>query len=159
MTDLVAPGYGRASLAELLPAALAVLGVDTGTDALGLTERLAGVRRIAVLLVDGLGAELLPDLAPVAPVLAAPAAVLTCGFPSTTPTSLTTLGTGEPPGRHGVVGSRSGSRTPTGCCATSRGTRPSTRVPGSRCPPVSSARRRPGSPWRRSACRSSPVPG
>jgi hypothetical protein len=51
----------------------------------------------------------LPAAAPFAPTLAqlvaAPAArPLTAAFPSTTPTSLVTIGTGAPPGAHGVVG-------------------------------------------------------
>jgi hypothetical protein len=102
----VHPRYGSGSLADLLPAALAVLGVPGTVDVLGLAEPLAGVRRIAVLLVDGLGAYQLPLVAPHAPALAALAAdrTLTSGFPSTTPVSLVTLGTGTPPGRHGILG-------------------------------------------------------
>jgi hypothetical protein len=106
----VAPRYGAASLADVLPAALAALGVPGVVDPLGL--ELAGVRRIVLLLVDGLGAQLLPLAAPHAPVLADLAAgrlgaasrELTSGFPSTTPTSLVTLGTGAAPGAHGVLG-------------------------------------------------------
>ena len=60
-----------------------------------------------VFLVDGLGARLLARHAHVAPYLsslrsAAPDA--TAGVPSTTATSLTSLGTGLVPGAHGVVG-------------------------------------------------------
>jgi hypothetical protein len=60
-----------------------------------------------VFLVDGLGARLLERHAHVAPYLsslrsAAPEA--TAGVPSTTATSLTSLGTGLVPGAHGVVG-------------------------------------------------------
>lgn len=104
----IRPRYGSGSLAELLPAALAVLGVPGAVDTLGLTAALAGVSRIAVLLVDGLGAYQLPSAAAHAPELAALAAgrhrTLTSGFPSTTPVSLVTLGTGAPPGSHGVLG-------------------------------------------------------
>ncbi|RKN50802.1 alkaline phosphatase family protein [Micromonospora endolithica] len=106
--EVVAPRYGAASLADVLPAALAVLGVPGAADTLGLTDALAGVRRIAVLLVDGLGWYQIPTAAPYAPTLAGLAATtgrpLTSGFPSTTPTSLVTLGTGAPPGAHGVLG-------------------------------------------------------
>ncbi|MGK5741906.1 alkaline phosphatase family protein [Micromonospora sp. URMC 103] len=105
---LVAPRYGDGSLADVLPSALAVLGVPGATDRLGLTGRLAGVRRLAVLLVDGLGWYQIPTAAPYAPTLAGLAATvgrpLTSGFPSTTPTSLVTLGTGAAPGAHGVLG-------------------------------------------------------
>nr|MDT0662071.1 alkaline phosphatase family protein [Micromonospora sp. DSM 115978] len=108
--DVVRPRYGEASLADLLPSALAVLGVPGAVDRLGLTGRLDGVRRMAVLLVDGLGWYQLPVAAPHAPTLAdltaATAVPLTAGFPSTTPTSLVTLGTGAAPGAHGVLGFR-----------------------------------------------------
>src|SRR5699024_8282556 len=60
-----------------------------------------------VFLVDGLGHELLASHADAAPYLhslldgSTPA---TAGVPSTTATSLTSLGTALPPGAHGVVG-------------------------------------------------------
>ncbi|TMM39651.1 MAG: alkaline phosphatase family protein [Actinobacteria bacterium] len=104
------PRYGAGSLPDVLPSALAALGVP-GPDPLGLRERLAGVRRIAVVLVDGLGYHLLPLAAPVAPTIADVLAgrlgtvlELTSPFPSTTPTSLVSLGTGVPPGQHGQLG-------------------------------------------------------
>jgi hypothetical protein len=106
-----APAYGKGSLADLLPSVSAVLGVPGVTDVLGLGRYLSGIDRIAVLLVDGLGAYQLPVLRPCAPVLTELAAgggghagTLTSGFPSTTPVSLATLGTGAPPGEHGIVG-------------------------------------------------------
>ncbi|MFE9690051.1 alkaline phosphatase family protein [Micromonospora sp. NPDC005806] len=106
--DPVAPRYGGGSLADVLPTACAVLGVPGAADLLGLHPRLAGVRRIAVLLVDGLGWYQIPTAAPYAPTLAGLAATvgapLTSGFPSTTPTSLVSLGTGTPSGAHGVLG-------------------------------------------------------
>jgi len=99
------------SLCDVLPSVAAVLGARDSDDRLGLTERLARVRRVAVVLVDGLGLHLLPLLAPHAPLLAAVLAgtdgeldELGCTFPSTTPTSLVSLGTGERPGAHGVLG-------------------------------------------------------
>ncbi|MEU4481456.1 nucleotide pyrophosphatase/phosphodiesterase family protein [Micromonospora sp. NPDC023966] len=106
--DRVAPRYGGGSLIDVLPSALALLGVPGAADLLGLAPRLAGVRRIAVLLVDGLGWYQIPTAAPYAPTLAGLAATvgvpLTAGFPSTTPTSLVSLGTGTPSGAHGVLG-------------------------------------------------------
>jgi hypothetical protein len=106
--DRVSPRYGGGSLADVLPSALALLGVPGAADLLGLAPRLAGVRRIAVLLVDGLGWYQIPTAAPYAPTLAGLAATvgvpLTAGFPSTTPTSLVSLGTGTPSGAHGVLG-------------------------------------------------------
>ncbi|SOC50714.1 Type I phosphodiesterase / nucleotide pyrophosphatase [Blastococcus aggregatus] len=110
--DLHRPAYGTATLADVLPGAAAALGVpmdrgDAPADPLGLATALAGARRVAVLLVDGLGADLVrqhADLAPTLAGLASPAGDLSAPCPSTTPVSLTTLGTGLPPGSHGVLG-------------------------------------------------------
>jgi hypothetical protein len=101
----VTPAYGAGSLADLMPSVSAVLGMPGAVDVLGLSESLAGVDRIGVLLVDGLGAYQLPTAAPFAPVLASLSGrTLTTGFPSTTPVSLVTVGTGVPPGVHGILG-------------------------------------------------------
>ena len=111
LTDLsleVRPAYGRESLGEVLPSVLAALGVASSTDALGLGAGLSGVRAVAVLLVDGLGYHQLDAAAAVAPALAdltGAARSITAGFPSSTPISLTSLGTGTVPGEHGVLGS------------------------------------------------------
>jgi len=110
--DFARPTYGAHSLADVLPGVAAALGVpvrrrDLPTDPLGLTEVLAGARRVAVLLVDGLGADLVrahPEQARVIGALDSPVGDLTAPCPSTTPVSLTTLGTGLPPGSHGVLG-------------------------------------------------------
>jgi predicted AlkP superfamily pyrophosphatase or phosphodiesterase len=65
------------------------------------------------VLLDGFGHHNLPRAAPYAPTLAAllsgsvaGAAIrsITTGFPSTTPTSLASLGTGAAPGAHGLLG-------------------------------------------------------
>jgi hypothetical protein len=112
LLGFVAPGYGVASLADVLPGVLAALGVAGESDPLGLAVGpLAGVRRVVVLLVDGLGYHLLGAAAEHGAVLAGAVAgrygwlrAATSGFPSTTPTSLVTLATGAPPGAHGVVG-------------------------------------------------------
>lgn len=64
-------------------------------------------RRAVVVLIDGLGYELLVSRAGHTPYLRSllpTARVLTCGFPSTTATSMGTFGTGLPPGAHGLVG-------------------------------------------------------
>ncbi|AGL15503.1 alkaline phosphatase family protein [Actinoplanes sp. N902-109] len=104
--DVVAPAYGTGSLADLLPSVSAVLGVPGATDVLGLGGTLGEeVDRVAVLLVDGLGAYQVDEVTRHAPILAElNARTLTSGFPSTTPVSLATLGTGVPPGTHGILG-------------------------------------------------------
>ena len=95
------PAYGRAGLSDLLPSVLASLGVDGEPNALGLAD----TGRAVVLLVDGLGERLLRRHAELAPFLSSlPARPLTAGFPSTTATSLASLGTGLPPGEHGLTG-------------------------------------------------------
>jgi len=103
----VVPG----SICDVLPAAAALLSADGAVDALGVTERIGNVRRVAVVLVDGMGRHLLPELAADAPLLASVLAggtgrldELACTFPSTTPTSLASLGTGVAPGQHGILG-------------------------------------------------------
>ncbi len=123
--DLHRPGYGSGTLADVLPGVAAALGVDVERDGmpadpLGLREVLGGARRVAVLLVDGLGADLVRAHAEVAPTLAAmlqPVGELSAPCPSTTPVALATLGTGLPPGSHGVLGfvtAVPGERTATG---------------------------------------------
>jgi len=104
---LSVPAYGRSSLAELLPAILAGLGVAGFVDLLGLAPALAGVRRVVLLLVDGLGEHNLAANSEAAPVIASlpsPIGALQAASPSTTPVSLATLSTGVPPGEHGIVG-------------------------------------------------------
>jgi hypothetical protein len=104
VTDLVAPRYGARSLAEVLPALLTALGVPCGERPGALA--IPPVRAAGLLLVDGLGAELLRRHAADAPFLSRlpDAGPVTAGFPSSTSTSLTTLGTGLPPGAHGMLG-------------------------------------------------------
>jgi hypothetical protein len=110
--DLHRPAYGTQTLADVLPGVATALGVRVQRDGLpadplGLTEALGGARRIAVLLVDGLGADLIrahADLAPTLAALTGPAGDLTAPCPSTTPVSLATLTTGLPPGSHGILG-------------------------------------------------------
>lgn len=99
------------SICDVLPSAAALLGVPDAADTLDLSDRVGDVRRIAVVLVDGMGYHLLPAMAEVAPLLASVLAgsvgrldELTCTFPSTTPTSLVSLGTGALPGEHGILG-------------------------------------------------------
>jgi predicted AlkP superfamily pyrophosphatase or phosphodiesterase len=101
----------RRPLAELLPAAARLLGVpglpgDTDGLATVLADALGAPQHLIVLLVDGLGAVQLCEHEAVAPRLCAlvEAGPLAAPFPSTTCVSLTSLGTGLPPGMHGIVG-------------------------------------------------------
>jgi hypothetical protein len=101
--ELIAPAYGDRSLADVLPAVGHALGVDVGPVPTSL--ELPEARSYVVFLVDGLGHELLRDHPDDAPFLHAHLGTpATVGVPSTTATSLTSLGTGLPPGTHGVVG-------------------------------------------------------
>ncbi|PZS14272.1 MAG: alkaline phosphatase family protein [Pseudonocardiales bacterium] len=93
--------YGECALADVMPSALAALGVPAEPNTLGLAE----VPRIVVLLVDGLGWVLLMRNRSAAPFLTSLSGrALTAGFPTTTVTSLASLGTGRPPGQHGLTG-------------------------------------------------------
>ncbi len=109
MSDgFVAPAYHVRSLVDVLPAVAVALGADIGPAPSAL--RLPGSDGYVVLLVDGLGHELLrahPDEAPyLTSALAGQddSSPATAAVPSTTATSLTSLGTALPPGSHGVVG-------------------------------------------------------
>ena len=99
------------SICDVLPAVAALFGVPGSVDRLGLAEQAGRVDRVLIVLVDGLGWHLLPELAGDAPLLASVLAggagrlsQLVCTFPSTTPTSLVSLGTGAQPGEHGILG-------------------------------------------------------
>jgi hypothetical protein len=97
------PRYAESSLDALATSLLAALSVPGEPNPLQLPE----AERICLLLIDGLGWELLsahPAAAPFLSELAMTAAPLTAGFPATTATSLGTLGTGRPPGQHGLLG-------------------------------------------------------
>lgn len=93
--------YGESSLSDVLPSALAALGVAGERNVLAVQP----AECVVVLLVDGLGWRLLREHGDEAPFLSSLAArPLTAGFPTTTAASLTSLGTGVPPGRHGITG-------------------------------------------------------
>lgn len=103
LTDVVSPDYGAGSLADVLPSALAAMGVEGWPNLLDLPRATSYV----VLLVDGLGWNLLrrhDSEAPYLSSLVEDGRAITSGVPSTTATSLTSLGTGLAPGTHGVVG-------------------------------------------------------
>jgi hypothetical protein len=97
------PRYGEASLSDLVPSVLAAVGVPGFSNTLRI-EPLPGA---CILVVDGLGWEFIQSYRNRAPYMAAASKrgrPLTAGFPSTTSASLASLGTGLPPGQHGLVG-------------------------------------------------------
>ncbi|WP_270889160.1 alkaline phosphatase family protein [Pedococcus sp. 5OH_020] len=132
---LLPPRYDADGLAGVLPAVAESLGVSlevsagasrgvpsaangagglpvsptgSGTESAGhRTVPLPPSRRAVVVLVDGLGYELIRRRGGHAPFLRSllPAAHrVTAGFPSTTATSMGTFGTGLSPGAHGLLG-------------------------------------------------------
>ncbi|WP_233542640.1 alkaline phosphatase family protein [Kocuria tytonis] len=96
------PRYGSRSIAEVLSSAAAAVGVTGQRNALSLPS----AQRYVVVLVDGLGSRLLREVAGYAPTLRAAQSLgeLDAAFPSTTSVSLSCLGTGRAPGRHGMLG-------------------------------------------------------
>lgn len=101
------PAYDATGLAGVLPAVARSLGVPDAPGRDGDLLELAPSRRAVVVLVDGLGYDLLRQRSGHAPFLRGllPAARrLAAGFPSTTATSMGSFGTGLPPGAHGLVG-------------------------------------------------------
>ena len=104
-----APPYGTSSLSDLMPAVARSLDVEMAAAGDGLVDalRLSPTPRACVLLVDGLGDLLLRERAGHAPFLRSQLArvgTISAGFPTTTATSMGSLGTGLPPGAHGLVG-------------------------------------------------------
>lgn len=111
MSDFVAPAYGDRSLADVLPAVSRAVGRPIDDGDAGEVWELPSAPSYVVFLVDGLGRLQLEAHAEEAPYLhgllggsVGGAVGGTAGVPSTTATSLTSLGTGLPPGAHGVVG-------------------------------------------------------
>ena len=95
------PRYGARSLGELVPSLLSSLGLAGFADPLALGP----AARVCLLLVDGLGWELLHANHSSAPFLNSIAGEpLTVGFPATTAASLSSVTTGLAPGEHGLVG-------------------------------------------------------
>ena len=101
----IVPSYGTATLADLSSSILASLdpGSPESQNVLGLSP----AQRACLLIVDGLGWELLrdhPAAAPFLSELARNSKPITSGFPATTVTSLGSICTGRPPGQHGILG-------------------------------------------------------
>ncbi|MGW5970713.1 alkaline phosphatase family protein [Streptomyces sp. NPDC055186] len=103
------PEYGTGSLADLLPTLAAGMGVPGLTAAI---PELPPADRNCVFLIDGLGWEQLRAHPEEAPFMASllpgsrggTGRPITTGYPATTATSLASVGTGLPPGAHGLPG-------------------------------------------------------
>src|SRR4051812_16738506 len=99
--------YGSGSLTEVVPA---LTGALTGVSS-EIPEWMPAAARdaasVVLLAVDGLGANALDTHASSLPTLCAmDRAVITSVVPATTAAALTSLTTGAPPSRHGLVGYR-----------------------------------------------------
>src|SRR5258708_35080152 len=108
MTDLPAslpslPRYGESTLADLACSVLASLGAGAEPNPL----QLPPADRACLLVVDGLGWELLREHPAAAPFLSEPAVTgraLSAGIPATTAANPASLGPGRPPRHHRVLG-------------------------------------------------------
>jgi len=103
---LTAPHDRPAGLCDVIPSALAALGVAGFSNRLLLEP----ARHVVVLLIDGLGLEQLRAFPADAPFLTSAinpdgeSVGLLASIPTTTPANLASLGMGELPGVHGIVG-------------------------------------------------------
>lgn len=103
--DEIADHVVDGSLADVTPSILASFGIAAA--GLNASLELPAVRRVCLLLIDGLGWENLRSAAQEAQFLSTlvpTGRVLAAGFPATTATSLATIGTGRASGRHGMLG-------------------------------------------------------
>ncbi len=99
---LPTPDPDTPHLADVVPSVLSAMGAPGFESRIPLGDDVSGA---CVLLIDGLGAELLDTFAADAPVLAElRGATLQVGFPSTTVAGLAAVGTGCRSGEHGFVG-------------------------------------------------------
>ena len=99
MSSFTDPAYGVRSLCEVLPGVARALGSPLEDSPAGL--QLPPAPSYVVFLVDGMGAELLRQYSHAAPYLSE---LLTHCPDGTAGVPSTTLGTGLPPGGHGLVG-------------------------------------------------------
>ena len=103
-TSMVTPQYGHSTLADLMPS----IGAHLAVPGCGRPPiELPSSDRYVVVLIDGLGWQLVRRAIQHVPYLAGllgGGRPITSAVPSTTVTSLACLGTGLPPGQHGLVG-------------------------------------------------------
>ena len=102
IVTLPSPDPNLAHLGDVVPAVLTAMGATGFSSPIALPGDVSGA---CVLLIDGLGAELLDAHASDAPVLAGlRGQTISVGFPSTTAAGLAAIGTGCSSGEHGMVG-------------------------------------------------------
>jgi predicted AlkP superfamily pyrophosphatase or phosphodiesterase len=102
---LITPDYGGACIANLVPALTG--GGDGGSN--WLPDAVGEADQIVLLVLDGLGWEQLRERPGLAPTLNASAGIdrpITSVAPTTTACALTSITTGCPPCRHGLLGYR-----------------------------------------------------
>lgn len=100
--ELPQPDPDAPHLADVIPSVFSAMGIAGFESRLPLRGDVGGA---CVLLIDGLGAELLDEYADDAPVMAGlRGPTLQVGFPATTVAGLAALGTGCRSGEHGMVG-------------------------------------------------------
>ncbi len=111
--DLVRPDYGGLCLDAVLPAVAGAVGAELGPERAARADEarallgLPAAERVCVVLVDGLGEQLLAERRGHAAFLRghlAGAQTLTVGYPSTTAASMGLFGTGCGAGRTGLAG-------------------------------------------------------
>jgi len=101
-TDLPQPNPDAPHLADVIPSVFSAMGIPGFDSRIPLRDDVTGA---CVLLIDGLGAELLDAHAADAPVMAGlRGRTVQVGFPATTVAGLAALGTGCRSGEHGLVG-------------------------------------------------------
>ena len=105
------PAYQAGALSDVVPTIGAALGAPGRGRAPGPWTP-EPTSKACLFLIDGMGRELLAGHERLAPYLTemlrrpGRGHTLTAGFPSTTSTSLASIGTGLPPGAHGMLGYR-----------------------------------------------------
>lgn len=101
------PDYRGGSIVNLMASLGAALGAPSDLyEPLTIlpVERVAAARRVALVVIDGLGAELLAHLAPRGALAAHAHGRMTSVYPPTTATAVTTLMSGLAPQQHGLTG-------------------------------------------------------
>ena len=105
--SLLKPDYAGGSLVNLMRSLGDTLGVASNAYApLRLLDatRLRRAQRIVLLVIDGLGDDLLEQLGPHSALRTLKAGTITSVYPPTTATAVTTLMTGLAPQQHGLTG-------------------------------------------------------